>query len=193
MSDVNLGRRGFLKIGAAAATAIVAASRVPGLVLFDEPVIAHPYKDWVTDKGDYYEVVIPGGRSFARERFDKSVLLLMGERSIFTDCDVRGFVNVYAMSGFKLSNSRFDASGLVSTVGARSPLCLNKGERGTIYGCDFIGPSNELLRLPHGTFYVREANFLGANLREFESPVERALALGYAFQKVSGGFKWRRT
>lgn len=113
-------RRGFLKLTGAAATALVAARA--GLIAYDEPLIATPYKRWIADKGDWYEVFIPEEKSLAGEAFDKPVLLIMGRRSTFARCRVNGFMNCHAPAGGLVTDCLFDASKMVSKLGDRGAL-----------------------------------------------------------------------
>ena len=125
----ELTRRGFLKVTGAAAAALLAAKLLPpGLTVFDEQPVRHTAsKDWITDRGDYWEVVIPAGKRLSREVFDKPLLLMMGQDASFVDCVVLGFANLYAKPNVSLIGNHFDARQLAS-VKERPLLTIKRSD-----------------------------------------------------------------
>lgn len=83
---LELTRRGFIKLGVSAA----------GLATIGIKFTEEPTKNWITDSGDFYTVVVPDGKILAGERFDKPVLLILGDYSVAKQLEVDGFVNIHS-------------------------------------------------------------------------------------------------
>lgn len=86
---IELTRRGFIKLGASAA-----GLSIIGTKFYSET----SQKDWVTDNGDFYTVIIPDYKILSKEKFDKPVLLIVGNRSVAELCEFNGFVNIQSKS-----------------------------------------------------------------------------------------------
>lgn len=119
-------RRTFLKVlGAGAAVA-----SAPQLYREAHRFVAKP-KDWIEDHGDFLVVRVPDGKTFAKERLRKPVLLFMGNRTLFHDCEIAGFCNVYAGEEFAITDTFFDVSQMRLTED-RAALHLLKGSHGLL-------------------------------------------------------------
>lgn len=140
-----MNRRAFLKLTGKAATAVVGAGS--GLLVFEEPLIASPYKRWITDKGDWFEVFVPAWKTLAKETFDKPILLILGRGATFADCRVNGFANVLVPESGSIRESFFNASGCISKHG-RSGVVECHGKNMELSGCVYVNyPSGvEILR-----------------------------------------------
>lgn len=140
MQYPNLSRRGFISALSALASTVTAAAMLPPKILLlnetenEDPV--EQCKDWITDKGDYYAVRIPDGKTFRDETFDKSVVFLMGNCAAIEYVTVKGFTNFIITAGrYTVTNSMFDSSGVKLANGKeRSPVYFdNKVGRGQPY------------------------------------------------------------
>lgn len=79
-------RRSFLKLSAAA-----------GITLYAEPLILLPDGvPWVEDKGDFYILRVPDGKSVNGLKLDKPTIVLAGAKSIISNVDIDGFCNIFA-------------------------------------------------------------------------------------------------
>lgn len=124
-------RRTFLKVlGAGAAIA-----SAPTIYRELDRLVADP-KDWIEDHGDFVVVCVPDGKTFAKERIEKPMLLYLGRGSQFLDCTVLGFANVYAKEQWRISRCAFDSTGKVTTA-ERPVLHLIRGRDGWIQNCTF--------------------------------------------------------
>lgn len=123
-----MDRRGFLKLTGQAAAAVTTIALLPGVRVFAEPIIASPWRDWIVDKGDWYEVFVPAGKTLIKETFKKPVLLILGDAATFGDCSVEGFVNVATLGPRSLIlGCHLDATGYASAEGKRAVLSYVKG------------------------------------------------------------------
>lgn len=119
-------RRTFLKVlGASAAVA-----SAPQLYREAHRFVAKP-KDWIEDHGDFLVVRVPDGMTFAKEKLGKPVLLFMGNRTRFHDCEITGFCNVYAGKEFAITDTVFDVSQMRLTE-VRAAVHLLKGSHGLL-------------------------------------------------------------
>lgn len=84
-----MDRRGFLKVASTAVAGAVAA-RYSDLIYIPEQ------KRWVTDMGDFYQLVVPAGKTFSNETFDKPVSVILGERARLVRCEFFNFLNIYS-------------------------------------------------------------------------------------------------
>lgn len=102
MNSPNLSRRGFIAAASALAASVSAAMNLPsGIKLLNETDNEEPVnlsKDWITDKGDYYIVHIPEGKSFSSEKLDKSTVFYMEHASCVNNVSVVGFANIILLS-----------------------------------------------------------------------------------------------
>ena len=100
-----IARRGFLKVLGA-----IAAST--GIIHYAEAKVLMPEQgSWIEDKGDYYIVRIPDGKTFARETLDKPTIFGFGRDSSMREVTVNGFSNLYLQSGASTYDCAFDARG----------------------------------------------------------------------------------
>lgn len=113
---IELTRRGFIKLGASAA-----GLSIIGTKFYSET----SDKDWVTDSGDFYTVIIPDYKTINNERFDKPVLLIMGKYSRAESCRFDGFVNIQSKGNEPafFRENRVDLNGF--TPAARSMVAIN--------------------------------------------------------------------
>lgn len=114
MNFPNLSRRGFIAAASAlAATVSAAMSLPPGIKLLNETDNEEPVnlsKDWITDKGDYYIVHVPEGKTFSGEMLDKSTVFYTEQFSRVNNVSVMGFANVILLSdSCQFTNSEIDA------------------------------------------------------------------------------------
>ena len=143
-----MDRRGFLRLTGQAAAVILAARALPvGTVVYDEPeIVVAQNRDWIVDRGSYYQVQIPDGKILAGESFDKPVLLLFGAHAAFRQCRILGFCNAYGPNGFLFEGAHIDARGMAATS-ERAPLNVLSGSRrgviaGSYFDCGghYVGP-----------------------------------------------------
>lgn len=93
-------RRGFLKLAAAL-----------GLVHYAQPLLAtKPLHDWVDDRGDFYVVKVPEGKSMSHEVFSKPTIFQLGNGAVLSGLTVHGFCNMYGRGQILIKDSVFDAS-----------------------------------------------------------------------------------
>ena len=133
-------RRTFLKVlGAGAAVA-----SAPQLYREAHSFVAKP-KDWIVDHGDFLVVRVPDGMTFAKERLGKPVLLFMGNRTRFHDCEIKGFCNVYGGNEFAITDTVWDVSQMRLTKD-RAAVHLLKGNGILLDGVTVILPhSSEIV------------------------------------------------
>ena len=119
-------RRTFLALAGAAAAS--------PLVTYAEPLLLVPdtHRGWIEDKGEYFIVRVPAGKTFSRETFTKPVILLMGSGAWVRDISVSAYMNVSAQDGCLLDRVLVDASS-ATTVQPR-PTVRIKGAN-----CQFRG------------------------------------------------------
>lgn len=100
---VELSRRGFLKVGVASVAGVLLAK-------YAEPVmsILDNKGDWITDKGDYYILRIPDFKSFANHKFDKPLIVVMGESSRMHHTTVQGMTNIIVPKGGEVTECEFN-------------------------------------------------------------------------------------
>jgi hypothetical protein len=112
---MNLTKRGFLKVAGGVAGAL-------GLQLYSEPLIAIPKRhEWIEDRGDFYIVRVPSGKSFVNEHLDKPTIFQAGERSHINNVKIDGYVNLYFISQLSAGHITIDASRM-STQATRPAL-----------------------------------------------------------------------
>lgn len=125
-------RRGFLKVLGA-----IAAST--GIIHYAEAKVLMPEQgSWIEDKGDYYIVRIPDGKTFAHETLDKPTIFGFGQDSRVEYVTVNGFVNMYMPRGGYVYGSKFDAS--KCAMHGRREVILVDGENCNFRTCDITGP-----------------------------------------------------
>lgn len=104
MNFPNLTRRGFVAAASAMAASIAAAmSLPPGVKLLNETDNEEPVnlsKDWITDKGDYYIVHVPEGKTFRNELLDKSTIFYIENGASVRGVSINGFVNAIVLNEF---------------------------------------------------------------------------------------------
>lgn len=130
-----------MKLTGTAAAAVISANALPlgTLVYGDSIERVRKYRDWVTDRGDYYVVIIPAYKVLANESFDKPVLAAFGEGATMRGCVVNGFMNLLGKRGFSLLETRIDAE-KIAFARPRASLELLPGcARGNLVGCHFVG------------------------------------------------------
>lgn len=111
-------RRGFFKV----LGAVASAAYLPTLYQEKNFQMADSYRDWIEDMGDFYIVRVPDLMTFSKVTLDKPTILQLGFRSVFSNCKIQGYTNVYNTGGeFKLIDNIFDASGIRLTKN-RYPL-----------------------------------------------------------------------
>lgn len=131
MNFPNLTRRGFVAAASALAATVSAAMNLPsGIKLINETDSEEPVnlsKDWITDKGDYYIVRVPEGKSFWNETLDKSTVFYIENGGSVKHVRVNGFVNAIVLNEYaSLSNCIIDASKTRLASGKeRSPLVVD--------------------------------------------------------------------
>lgn len=93
-----LSRRGFLVVASGLVTTISDAMRpTQGLIALVETENESPVEsvsDWITDKGDFYVVRVPAGKTFSIDLLDKSSVFYLENAATVTRTSVNGFVNV---------------------------------------------------------------------------------------------------
>lgn len=108
MKFPNLSRRGFIAAASALSASVAAAMNLPsGIKLLNETDNEEPVeksKDWITDRGDYYIVHVPEGKTFKNEDLDKSTVFYLENYSTATNMSINGFVNIILLGEY----SRFD-------------------------------------------------------------------------------------
>lgn len=129
MNFPNLSRRGFIAAASAlAATVSAAMSLPPGIKLLNETDNEEPVnlsKEWITDKGDYYIVHVPEGKTFSGEMLDKSTVFYMEQFSRVNNVSVMGFANVILLSDTcQFTNSDIDATTTRLASGKERPVMI---------------------------------------------------------------------
>lgn len=149
----EITRRGFLRVLSGASAVIAITSTARSLMLYDEQDLERPislrYRDWVEDRGDFYVVRVPSGKSFAKEFLNKPVVMILGRGSLATNLRIDGFVNLYGDRGSVLSNTYIDSSGYQS-VQSRSALKLypTNVERVSVSNCRFAERVDRNIGIP---------------------------------------------
>ncbi len=152
-----MDHRGFLKVLGSTAAAMAVPS---GVIMLDEPLTkVLKYRDWVRDMGDFYQVLVPEGRTIDKEIFDKPVLLGLMNRASMTNCRIDGLLNVYAASGFTLNNCLVDGSKYASTAERNGIIHLASGRLGSINNCHIVSSDlNPGVSLPREAVEILQAS-----------------------------------
>lgn len=131
---MQLLRRTFLQVSAA----------VGGLLMFKEPLAAvEDQGDWIEDRGAYAIVRVPAGKTFDREKFNKPLVLYMGDGSTLKDVECNGFVNLIPNGRVTIKDSVID-SRLCTTAEPRPAMNINQLRKSEVffYGQLNYGPHN---------------------------------------------------
>jgi hypothetical protein len=104
-------RRTFLKLSG---SALGAALALKGLNLFaeqeEEIDFAPQQSDWIVDRGNYYIVTVPEGKSFSRYDFDKPVLFMLKDRAEVSEVSIDGFITIVGSANCSFLSSKVDTS-----------------------------------------------------------------------------------
>ncbi len=130
-----MDRRGFLKLVGAAVPAIYAARAVAVYDYAAAPTAK--LEPWIKDRGAWYEIYIPEGKTMAKEMFDKPCLIIAESRSAILDCSFYGFVDMAAKE-HRFSGNLIDCSGKVFAK-PRALLTLRESENTEISYCHLLG------------------------------------------------------
>lgn len=124
-------RRAFMKMAGVAGLAAAAP-----ITLYSQPLVRVTNShEWIEDRGDFYIVRVPDGKTFAEEALEKPTIIQMGARSKIRRIWIEGFTNVYAAGEFSIEASSFDARGMATS--ARRPVLHLNGRGGSVTGCMF--------------------------------------------------------
>lgn len=131
---VELSRRGFLKVGVASVAGVLLAK-------YAEPVmsILDNKNDWVTDKGDYYILRIPDFKSFANHKFDKPLIVVMGECSRMSNTTVQGMTNLIVPKGGEVAKCSFNCREFLTEEPRPVVKVSEKHNNLTVVDSEFIG------------------------------------------------------
>lgn len=80
----------------------------PILHLEELTVPKYEPSSWITDKGDYYVVKIPDGKTFIKEVLDKPSIIVLGENSKLSDLTVHGYASLYSKHSLNLGYLTID-------------------------------------------------------------------------------------
>lgn len=99
-------RRNFLKNAfAVATTAAATGACAKQFITIDEIIVPEEKPiDWIIDKGEYYLVNIPDGKTLKRERLDKPSIIKMGQGSTIGDLTVVGYCNIFSKHEIVMNN-----------------------------------------------------------------------------------------
>lgn len=126
-----LSRRGFLVVASGLVTTISDAMRpTQGLIALVEAENESPVEsvsDWITDKGDFYVVRVPAGKTFSIDLLDKSSVFYLENAAMVTRTQINGFVNVVFETNLgQVKECYFDATNTVLASGnKRDVLALD--------------------------------------------------------------------
>ena len=167
-------------------------------------------KDWITDKGNYYLVVVPSYKLLKNESFDKPVLFILQEGAMVDSVCVDGFTTVVCERGGHFLNSYIDCKETLLTK-PRSAVLIDKTSNRLVYHGNIVqaGPStSHVLEVPAtGNHLIDNCDFrLYAGMDAvasraiiaagYELPVEREYCQIYVYGidvKSSGNTKIFRT
>lgn len=94
----NLSRRGFM-VAASALVATVSQAMnlnkgIVSLIETDKEAPVEKANEWITDRGDFYIVRVPEGKTFSKHDFDKSVVFYLEHQATVSMVSVMGFTNL---------------------------------------------------------------------------------------------------
>lgn len=149
MGFLTLSRRGFMVAASALAASVGIGNKLVTLIETENETPIQKYSDWITDRGDYYIVRIPHGKSFSNHTFDKSVAFYMENDTTVSNVSVNGFTNLIMQqkdSRVMVRDSLFDSTSTKLASGKSRAVVLIDGslDQSVFTGLHVQpGPSND--------------------------------------------------